>query len=106
MLQYVPDQNILQFHSVFLCAALGQLLWCLVTGPHTPAHGLSFRGIALQGDDAGGQVDQSGKHLDLRDPSGASIANAVRTVETVLYSLQQKKFCFATNMMETLCQCQ
>jgi hypothetical protein len=99
---YLPDQNILKFHPVFLCVAAGQLQWCLVIGPHTLVHDLSFQDTALQGDDGGDQVDRSGKHLDLIDPSGASIANAVRTAETVRYSLQQKTYCFAKIMMEII----
>lgn len=87
----IPDQNILQFHFVFLCVASSQLLWYLVTEPHTPVHGLSFQDTALSADDAEDQVDQSGKCLDPKGPSASSIVNAVDIPETILYSLHRKK---------------
>jgi 4-hydroxyphenylpyruvate dioxygenase-like putative hemolysin len=94
MWKCLPDQNILQFHSVFLCVASGQLLWCPVIEQHTLVHGPSFRDTALQDGDAEGQVDQSEKHLDPTDPSEASIVNVVRTAETILYSLQENEVLF------------
>jgi hypothetical protein len=75
-----------------------------VIGPNTPVHGMSFQDTALSADDAEDQVDQLGKCLDLRDPSGASIVDAVKTPETVLSSLQQKyKKMFYIIMIENLC---